>query len=323
MQTGSQQSGYYIKNLESGKIELYFSKSEYKALSTEARKKIKSYFLFSSSKAAWISKSSQNTSWVEEIANSIGLIYKGTEGEKISFGEKVELASQKAASQAERFKNRAIHLENQSNQLFANSHNMVSCIPVGQPILVGHHSEKAHRNLLNRSWTMLGNAVKTSERADYYQQKAKAATYTASQEQLNNPAFLNRRIEECKANIRKQEQNLSNSTSENNKRIYLERIAEQNDKLTFYTDKLIAMGGIKYTKENLKLQRVSHIFYKSKWYPLKSLNTKSVTVINWLDLAGWTWNVPYAEIKGIKTLDQDFKVLDRNNEEVKPTIKYK
>jgi len=52
------------------------------------------------------------------------------------------------------------------------SHNMVKHIPMGQPILVGHHSEKAHRNLLDRSWNKLGQSVKLEEKAEYYENKA-------------------------------------------------------------------------------------------------------------------------------------------------------
>ena len=52
---------------------------------------------------------------------------------------------------------------------------MVSGIPMGQPILVGHYSEARHRRLLDRSWNELGESVKLDEKAEYYRRKAEAA----------------------------------------------------------------------------------------------------------------------------------------------------
>jgi hypothetical protein len=37
-----------------------------------------------------------------------------------------------------------------STQAFNHAHNLVANIPLGQPILRGHHSEKAHRRVLER-----------------------------------------------------------------------------------------------------------------------------------------------------------------------------
>lgn len=61
-----------------------------------------------------------------------------------------------------------------SNSAYEQSYKMTSVIPFGQPILVGHHSEARHRNLINRSWNKMGESVKLQEKAEYYQQKAEA-----------------------------------------------------------------------------------------------------------------------------------------------------
>lgn len=83
-------------------------------------------------------------------------------------------------ARAERFRGLAGNAERQSTEAYNQSHKMVECIPVGQPILVGHHSERAHRNLLNRSWNTLGKSVKLSEKAEYFERKAKAAENNTS-----------------------------------------------------------------------------------------------------------------------------------------------
>jgi CO dehydrogenase/acetyl-CoA synthase alpha subunit len=51
------------------------------------------------------------------------------------------------------------------------SNKMLECIPFGQPILVGHHSEKAHRRLIARSWSAMDKSVEMSNKAEYYKNK--------------------------------------------------------------------------------------------------------------------------------------------------------
>lgn len=78
-------------------------------------------------------------------------------------------------ARANRYRELAEKANKQSNEASKLSHSMVEHIPLGQPILVGHHSERAHRSLLDRSWNTLGKSVKLSEKAEYFEQKAAAA----------------------------------------------------------------------------------------------------------------------------------------------------
>ena len=48
----------------------------------------------------------------------------------------------------------------------------VEGIPFGQPILVGHHSEKRHRRALENSWNAMGKAVELSDKAKRHEQVA-------------------------------------------------------------------------------------------------------------------------------------------------------
>jgi hypothetical protein len=52
------------------------------------------------------------------------------------------------------------------------SHDLVKNIPMGQPILVGHHSEKGHRRVLNQSWDALGRSVMETRKAEAHESKA-------------------------------------------------------------------------------------------------------------------------------------------------------
>lgn len=64
----------------------------------------------------------------------------------------------------------------ESNRLAETSFKMMDAIPMGQPILVGHHSEKRDRRFRERSWNMLGASVKAQEKAEYYRSRAENAS---------------------------------------------------------------------------------------------------------------------------------------------------
>lgn len=59
-----------------------------------------------------------------------------------------------------------------SSRLSDESHRMMSVIPMGQPILVGHHSEKRDRNYRDRAWNKMGKAVEMSNMAEHHAAKA-------------------------------------------------------------------------------------------------------------------------------------------------------
>ena len=60
-----------------------------------------------------------------------------------------------------------------SEQAFATANDLVKDIPPGQPILVGHHSEKRHRRTIERSHAAMSKGVAHGRMADHH--KAKAA----------------------------------------------------------------------------------------------------------------------------------------------------
>lgn len=78
-------------------------------------------------------------------------------------------------ARAQRYRELSLKANQQSADAFNQSNKMIECIPAGQPILVGHHSERAHRSLLDRSWNTLGKSVKLGEKAEYFERKAEAA----------------------------------------------------------------------------------------------------------------------------------------------------
>lgn len=59
-----------------------------------------------------------------------------------------------------------------SAALATRSNQMADCIPFGQPILIGHHSEKRDRNFRAKIHTIMGKSVQEMKKAEYYGNKA-------------------------------------------------------------------------------------------------------------------------------------------------------
>lgn len=59
-----------------------------------------------------------------------------------------------------------------STDLYNQASAMASVIPFGQPILIGHHSEKGDRNYREKIHNKFGKSFEAEEKAKYYEQKA-------------------------------------------------------------------------------------------------------------------------------------------------------
>jgi hypothetical protein len=81
------------------------------------------------------------------------------------YEERLQARIERAEDLATKHKHKSIEECNYSRKI-------VEHIPMGQPILVGHHSEGHHRRTLNRSWNALGRSVEHGDKAEYYKEKA-------------------------------------------------------------------------------------------------------------------------------------------------------
>jgi hypothetical protein len=82
---------------------------------------------------------------------------------------------EKRQARAERFRDLAAKFDSEGNRIYQNSKNMASVIPMGQPILVGHHSERRDRNYRNKIDNTFRKAFATFDKAKYYEDKARRA----------------------------------------------------------------------------------------------------------------------------------------------------
>lgn len=80
--------------------------------------------------------------------------------------------SEQQEGRKERLEDRAKKKRQESNEQYQRSHDLVEHIPMGQPILVGHHSEAGHRRTLDKSWNAMGKSVALDDYANNLDQRA-------------------------------------------------------------------------------------------------------------------------------------------------------
>ena len=82
---------------------------------------------------------------------------------------------EKKQARIDYYNEKAAEAEKRSKELVGQSSDMLSAIPFGQPILVGHHSETRDRNYRDRANNKMRQGIAESDKAAYYASKAEAA----------------------------------------------------------------------------------------------------------------------------------------------------
>ncbi len=283
-------TNYFVRNLETEKIELYFDKATYQALPEDLKTGIKSNCLFSKYKSAWISRAKIGNTWrLDSVITKLNLQDGGTIGENLAFADKVEIQQERAADRVERFEDRAEKNATLSTQAYQRAHTLGSVIPMGQPILVGHHSERGHRSLLNKIDNAMRTSCEADDKAAYYADRAKTAERTATGAKFEDAGYLVNRIKECNASLGIIERRLqgkmyyySEATpiSEQDVKHWNERKAEETEKLNFYTDKLKALQEVKTVWSKETLTGKTEVNIKGRWRKLVKCNPTTIGVEN-------------------------------------------
>jgi len=75
----------------------------------------------------------------------------------------------------DRYEQRAANAQAESDSAYKAAHEIMRHIPPGQPILVGHHSERRHRRDLEKIDRQMHKSFEADERAAYYADRAASA----------------------------------------------------------------------------------------------------------------------------------------------------
>lgn len=80
--------------------------------------------------------------------------------------------SQRQEDKRERLEERAAKAQAESDSRYQRSHELGEALPFGQPILVGHHSERRHRNHIEKINTNMRKSVEAQDKANYLADRA-------------------------------------------------------------------------------------------------------------------------------------------------------
>ena len=269
----------YIFNLETTKIELHFEKSEYAALTAEQKADLKSAFLWSRTGSCWVSRAKEPNPWrAKQVAAKLGFTEEQRQGERLSFSEQVERQAERAERRAERYEQYAENAANRGASLQAPLNRMHGDIAFfTQPIIAGHAGSQAFARQRERMFAQYEKGFEEYRKSGYFQDRAKTARATADGAKYRDVAYLDRRIKECKKEIKAREKNIIHyeeilsaiENGEKKKRMdgtpvtaeivtgwmehEFELIEKAIDKQAFLEACVDECGGIQFSRDNVKI----------------------------------------------------------------------
>lgn len=269
----------YIFNLETTKIELHFEKSEYNALTAEQKVGLKSAFLWSRTGSCWVSRAKEPNLWrAKQIAAKLGFTEERRQGERLSFSKQVERQAERAERRAERYEQYAENAERRGAALQQPLNRMHGDIAFfTQPIIAGHAGSQAFARRRERMFAQYEKGFEEYRKSDYFQSRAQTARATADGGKYRDVAYLDRRIKECKKEIKAREKNIihyeeilfSIENGEKKRKVdgtpvtaeivngwieqELELVEKAMDKQAFLEACVDQCGGIRFSKDNVKI----------------------------------------------------------------------
>lgn len=313
----------YVHNLETGKIELHFEKSDYLALTAEQKKELKRFYLWSNYRKAWVSRSKKDHYWSKKTAEKLGFTECEKVGQRLSYEEELQVKAEKAERRAERFEQYAENAQRKGKEMQAELNSFRGDVAFfTQPIISGHSGSQAFGKRRQKIFDRYFKGFEEYRKSEYFKERAITAQQTAEQGQLKSKVYLNNRIKECNSTIKKLEGNIVYYeqilyNKENNLPVssfYEEKTPEQIqnwldetldkmewqlDKLAFLENCLDDLGGVQYNKSNIKPGYLIKV--RGRWAKVEKANPKTVQG-DYLEahLKGCYCQYPYAEIQEMK-----------------------
>ena len=220
---------------------------------------------------------------------------------------------ERAEDRAERMAERSAAATGNAERMWSETDAVYGALN-GQPILVGHRSERRHRNLLDKTHAKEGRAVDEFRKGKYLAERATAAErYKGNRE--NVPTTL-RRIAKLEAEARRTVRTIAGDTySETPGGEWLERLtatlADTREELAYWREHVAAAeaAGVKVWS-SADFAKGDFVKTRGHWYEILRVNPKSLTVpagalqyVTTDATRAYSWNdkVPYDDVSGKQT----------------------
>lgn len=265
---------YLDKSID--KIVLVMDKNYYSSLSDKQKSSVKSNFLFRKDKS-WVSRSKYPNTWrAENVARELGLIHKGSFGERKSFEEKQQSLAERSERRAEYYEKKSEEAVKRGNDLQKPINDRSGDIAFFTQPNINSSSGRSFTRARERMFNSYFKGFEEFKRSEYYAEKAEMAMATAKGTKPTSKSFIVRRLNEVEKTISAQKKNLDLYNERLNllregkvlKRLngailteedtleWIEKAEDTIDmaisKSIYYHKCLDEIGGLEFSKENVK-----------------------------------------------------------------------
>jgi Domain of unknown function (DUF3560) len=175
-----------------------------------------------------------------------------------------------------------------SDGSYAASHKAIEGIPVGQPVLVGHHSEGRHRRDLARSDSHMRQSIEHGAKADRASERSDAALRQAARRE--NPVVMGRRVERLEARQRELTRWLQGAGEAP---LMRGELADVEQEIAFLRQSIEESGVQQFTKADFQKGDLARI--RGRWGIVAKANAKTLAIETGYS---WTDKYPYHEVTG-------------------------
>lgn len=260
---------YYIINRETGKLELHFSKDTYTDLPDETKARIKSVFLWGRKSGCWISRAAwPNLYHAQKLAKELALTDGGEIGERPAFADQMARKAERAEHRAERYTDHAAAAQARGEALQKPLNDMHGDIAFFTQPNINTSAGRAFTRQRERMYASFERGFEEFNKSAYWRERAQIAQHTADQTTLRDKGFIQRRIDERAADIRKLRRNIDElqrridsgePVSDERQQARADQMAHwmdmleaKLDELGYYQDALDALGGVTFNRSNLQ-----------------------------------------------------------------------
>ena len=220
---------------------------------------------------------------------------------RLSFEEQKSRKAQRAEKRSERYGKYSENAAQRADDHHDQAKKIEDCIPYGQPVLIGHHSESCHQNYIKKIDRNTRKAIEEKDKARHHKSRASGIEYRLDRE-VNDKAFIARRIHENEAFLRRLERNESGYSIARFKRLRIETI----QKIAYYKANNEKLKEVE-TKPRYSAENVEKGDLVTAWagtFPVLRANEKTVTIGNWQGLEHAKFKFIYEEITKVKKQDK-------------------
>ncbi|TFV33187.1 DUF3560 domain-containing protein [Streptomyces sp. T1317-0309] len=194
-----------------------------------------------------------------------------------SFEEAEEERYERAGDRAEYFAGKAARLQASSDAKWEEGR-AIGLVLQGEPIKVGHHSERRHRRALERADNLARKAVADQKDANYAAGRAVASEHYEAHRR--NPGTTLRRLEQLRTDLRKQERYHAEGVEKGwNVERHAVNIVDLTEEIAYW-EKVIEKAkadGVKIW-EPADFTAGDFVMYLGSWLEVKRVNPKTLSV---------------------------------------------